>query len=293
MTEPAPAGVLHCYRHPQRETGVLCTRCDRPICPECMTPASVGFQCPECVAEGRRTTRAPRTVYGGRVGGAAQVTRLLIAANVVVFVLTSVTGGNLLTGGASTLYGRFALIPAFVADGEWWRLVSSMFLHYGLVHIGFNMWALWVVGPPLEAVLGRARYVALYFLAGIGGGALALLVGPLNVQSAGASGAIFGLFGAFFVIARRSGRDTGGIVGLIAINLVITFVVPNIDWRGHIGGLVTGALVAAAVAYAPARPSRARVQWLGIAAVAVLVIAVAALGVHRIHVAEAGLLPPA
>jgi membrane associated rhomboid family serine protease len=257
-----------------------------------MTAASVGFQCPECVGEGRRTTRAPRTVYGGRVSPrAAHATQILIALNVGVFLLTTLSSGSLFAV-SGPMYTRFALEPVAVADGEYWRLITSTFLHYGPLHIAFNMWALWVVGGPLEAALGRLRYVVLYLLAGIGGGALSVLLGPLNLQAAGASGAIFGLFGAFFVIAKRSGRDTGGIVGLIGINLVITFLVPNIDWRGHIGGLVTGGLVAAALAYAPAGPQRQRAQTVGVVIVALLVVGVVVLGVDRVHSTIAGLVTP-
>lgn len=280
-----------CYRHPGRETGVRCSRCDRPICPDCMVVASVGFHCPECVAEGRRTTRSARTVYGGKVGAHGQVTRLLIAANVAVFLITSLSSGSLFAT-VGPIYTRFALVPYAVAHGDYYRLLSSTFLHYGPMHIAFNMWALWVVGPPLEAALGRLRFSVLYVLSGIGGGALSVLLGPLLLQAAGASGAIFGLFGAFFVVARHRGRDTGGIVGLIGINLVITFLVPNIDWRGHVGGLVTGALVAAALAYAPAGRSRQTAQAVGVGIVALLVLGVVVVGVHQIdHVTRAFVTP--
>src|SRR5436305_5003692 len=134
--------TLTCYRHPDRETGVRCARCDRPICPACMVPASVGFQCPECVSEGRRSVRPARTMYGGRVHSRADVTLALIGLNVFVFVLTAVSGAGVASGsGRSSIYDHFALIPVQVAHGEWWRLVSSMFLHYGIIHIAFNMWA--------------------------------------------------------------------------------------------------------------------------------------------------------
>jgi membrane associated rhomboid family serine protease len=274
-----------CYRHPGRETGVRCARCDRPICPECMVPASVGFQCPECVAEGRRTVRQARTMYGGQVRRRADITLALIGINVVIFVLTAAAGAGVASGsGRSSIYDNFALVPYQVAGGDWYRLVSSMFLHYGILHIGFNMWALYVIGQPLEMMLGRLRFATLYFLSGIGGSVMSFALGPLGQQAAGASGAIFGLFGAFFVILRRRNLETGGILGLIVSNLILSFTFANIDWRGHVGGLITGSIVGAVFAYAPSGPSRDRLQALGCAAVAVVLAAAALVG--RAHVRQ-------
>ena len=273
MSETQDA-TLTCYRHPDRETGVRCSRCERPICPACMVPASVGFQCPDCVSEGRRSIRPTRTMYGGRARGRADVTLALIAVNVVVFVLTAASGAGVVSGsGRSSVYDNFALIPVQVAHGEWWRLVSSMFLHYGIVHIGFNMWALYVIGTPLENMLGRLRFGVLYALSGIGGGILSFALGPPGQAAAGASGAIFGLFGAFFVILRRRNLESGGILGLIVINLVLSFTFANIDWRGHIRGLIVGALLGAVFAYAPSGPTRDRMQAAGIVVVAIVLAA--------------------
>jgi membrane associated rhomboid family serine protease len=268
-------GVSHCYRHPNREAGVRCVRCDRPICPECMTPASVGFQCPECLREGRQSVRPTRTMYGGRVRrGGLDATRVLIGINVVVFLATVQSGANVLTGsGTSALYDRFALVPASVADGQWYRLFSSMFLHFGLPHIALNMLALYVIGTPLESMLGRLRFLGLYFLAGLGGSLLSFAIGSPTELAAGASGAIYGLFGALYVLTRRRGLETGGIVGIIAINLVFSFTFSNIDWRGHVGGLVVGTAVAAAYAYSPAGPRRDQLQALGCAVVAFVLLA--------------------
>src|SRR3954468_13074256 len=138
-----------------------------------MTPASVGFQCPECVSEGRKSVRVARTMYGGKVRERADVTLTLIAVNVVVFLLTAASGAGVATGnGRATVYDNFALLPALVAHGEWWRIGTSMFLHYGILQIGFNMWALYVIGTPLEGMLGRARFAALDFLSGVGGSIL-------------------------------------------------------------------------------------------------------------------------
>jgi membrane associated rhomboid family serine protease len=287
-SDPGAAEVgspLTCYRHPGRETGVRCTRCERPICPECMVPAAVGFQCPECLSEGRKSMRPVRTVYGGTVNrGGIDITRVLVGINVVVFVLTLLDGASAVDGGGqSAIYDRFALIPAEVAGGEWYRLFSSMFLHFGLLHIAFNMWALWVIGGPLEALLGRVRFIALYVLSGLGGSVLSFSTGPLLVKAAGASGAIFGLFAAMYVVNRQRGLETGPIVGLIAINLVFSFTFAGIDWRGHVGGLITGAVVAAVLAFAPRGPQRDRIQAAGCLGIALVLAATALLGARHVE----------
>jgi membrane associated rhomboid family serine protease len=169
-------------------------------------------------------------------------TYALIAANVVVFFLQY--AGN-------HVEARFGLWPPAVAGGQYERLVTSAFLHYGPVHLLFNMWALYVVGQSLEQWLGRVRFVILYLLSALGGSITALLFAPLNTNTAGASGAVFGLFAAIFVVAKRMRFDARGIAVLIGLNLLITFTVPNISWQGHVGGLVTGAALAFAYAYAP------------------------------------------
>jgi membrane associated rhomboid family serine protease len=267
--------VPTCYRHPDRETYVSCTRCDRPICPDCMRDAAVGHQCPECVREGHRTVREPRTVFGGRVAARPVVTLTLIAINVVAYIgeLASpkfVADFEML-GQLKTQFGQ--IIPGYgVADGEWYRLITAAFLHvplnqgtFGITHILFNMWALWVLGPQLEQVLGRARFTVLYLLSALGGNVLLFLVDP-NQLALGASGAIFGLFAAFFVVGRRLGMDTRGILFLIVINLMFTFSFSGISWEGHVGGLITGAVLATAFAYAP----RNRQQAVQVAASAIV-----------------------
>jgi membrane associated rhomboid family serine protease len=286
--DPASVGndgeSLCCYRHPDRETGVLCTRCERPICPQCMIPASVGFQCPECVAEGRKTIRPVKTVYGGAVRrGGIDATRILIGINVAMFIITAASGAGVLSGsGTSSVYDRFALRPPQVAAGEWYRLVSSMFLHFGFLHIGFNMWALFVIGTPLERLLGRLRFVVIYFLAGLGGGLLSFAFGPVDEFAAGASGAIFGLFGAFYVVNRQRGLETGPIVGLIAINLVFSFTFSGIDWRGHVGGLVVGSLVAAAFVFVPSGPNRDRLQAVACVGIALVLVGSGFAAAHHV-----------
>lgn len=284
--QPYAPPAQTCYRHPDRQTGVHCSRCDRPICPDCMSAASVGFQCPECVAEGRRTTRVARTRFGGRMPSrAGTVTYVLIGINVAVFLVTSAAAGGAALGfggGTSRLFYDLALVPGGqlgdgtvfqgVAEGQYYRLLTSIFLHFGILHIAFNMYALYLLGPQLEQALGRARYLALYILAGLGGSTLSYLLGPQTEVAAGASGAIFGLFGAYYLVARRMGADTTQILVLLGINLVLSFTLPGIDVRGHIGGLLAGLAVGAALVYAP----RARRTLVQVAApVGVLVVLVA------------------
>jgi membrane associated rhomboid family serine protease len=243
-----PQATPTCYRHPDRVTYIRCTRCNRPICPECMRDAAVGHQCEECVREGAKSVRQPRTAFGGRQLGAKPViTYALIAINVAMFVLQTVSKG---------VQSDLVLFSPAVADGDLYRLVTSAFMHYGVTHLLFNMYALFVVGPALEMALGRLRFTGLYALSALGGSVLVYLLSPLNAATAGASGAVFGLFGATFVVGRRLNLDTRWVVGLIVLNLAFTFVIPalggqNISWQGHIGGLVSGSLVAAAYAYAP------------------------------------------
>ncbi len=231
-----------------------------------MRDAAVGHQCAECVNVGAKSVRQPRTQFGGRkAGDKPVVTYALIAACVVMFVLQNVS---------PQLQSELVLRSPAVADGDLYRLVTSAFLHYGMTHLLFNMWALYVIGPPLEAALGRLRYSALYALSALGGSVLVYLLSDLGAATAGASGAVFGLFGATFVVGKRLNLDVRWVIGLIALNLAFTFVIPlissqNISWQGHIGGLVTGAGIAAAYAYAP-RAHRAVVQW-GVT-VAVLVL---------------------
>ncbi|HVT63932.1 MAG TPA: rhomboid family intramembrane serine protease [Mycobacteriales bacterium] len=197
-------------------------------------------------------------------------------------MITVASGGGLVrANGGSDVYRHLALIPAAVAGGEWWRLFSSAFLHFGITHIVFNMLALWFTGPALEAVLGKLRFLVLYVLAGVGGGLLSVAIGPLNETAAGASGAIFGLFAAFYVIARHRNVNTQQIMFTIVMNLVLTFSISNIDWRGHVGGLIVGAAVAAAIAFAPRGPRNGLAQAGGVAVIAVLLAAGGLLAVHH------------
>jgi membrane associated rhomboid family serine protease len=208
-----------------------------------MRDAAVGFQCPECVAEGNKGIRQARSAFGGSLVRTPYVTWAILAINVLVFA------AQYLIGGAVT--SELAMWPLGVAAGEPYRLLTAAVVHGGVFHILFNSWALYVVGPYLERAFGHVRYLALYLLSALGGSVLSLWFDPLQQPTVGASGAIFGLFGAVFVVGRRLNMDVRGIAVLIGINLVLTFVVPGISWTGHIGGLVTGAALAAGLAYAP------------------------------------------
>ncbi len=272
-----------CYRHPNRETGIRCTRCERPICPECMVDASVGFQCPECVRTGSGTGHAPaasrpRTLAGGTVTTDPRLlTKLLIGLNLAVF-LVQLSVGDRFTD-RFELLGQAYVPPLHsvegIAQGQWYRLLTAMFLHGSYVHILFNMLSLWWIGAPLEAALGRARHLALYFTSGLAGGALTYLIAAPNQPSLGASGAIFGLFGATAVLMRRLNYDMRPVVALLVINLIFTFGWPNIAWQAHIGGLVGGVAVGYAMVHAP-RERRALVQYgvcaLVLAAVVVMTL---------------------
>jgi membrane associated rhomboid family serine protease len=270
-----------------------------------MNEASVGHQCPECVSAGGRTLRSPRTAFGGtQAGQQGTVTKAIIAINVVVAILGVVLsgahaamGGGIFSGSSLIHYiGAVTATPVFVGpddlrytgpvpgghtylgidDGGWHRLITAMFIHYGVLHLLMNMWALWVLGRQLEAALGRARFLALYLLAGIGGNVAAYLFSPDSL-SAGASTAIFGLFAAYAVVVRRLGGSLSSVLPILAINLFITFTVPGISIAGHLGGLVTGAVVAAGLAYAP-RNSRTQVQVAAMGGVLALLVFLTLLG---------------
>ncbi|WP_405861750.1 rhomboid family intramembrane serine protease [Streptomyces sp. NBC_01515] len=268
-----------CYRHPDRETGVRCTRCERPICPECMVSASVGFQCPECVRGGSGTGHAPtaaqpRTIAGGTVVADPRlVTKILIGLCVAAYLVQRVVGDRFTEH--FELLGQ-AYVPLFgsvegVAEGQPYRLLTAMFLHASPIHIIFNMMSLWWIGGPLEAALGRARYLALYFVSGLAGSALTYLIAAPNQPSLGASGAIFGLFGATAVLMRRLRYDMRPVIALLVINLIFTFGWANIAWQAHIGGLVAGVITGYAMVHAP-RERRALIQYGTCAVVLVVVV---------------------
>jgi membrane associated rhomboid family serine protease len=247
-----------------------------------MRPAAVGFQCPNCVREGSRTTRSGRTAYGGqRSGNPALTSQILIGLNVLVWLLITVSGGGrssladvlaLRPSGGLVAGGRI-LLPDGVAQGSYWQIVTVMFTHVEVWHIGFNMIALYALGPALEAAVGRARFLAVYLGSGLAASAAILWLAPVHGATVGASGAIFGLMGALLVLAVKVGGDVRGMLTWIGINFVITFAfVGQISWQGHVGGFVAGVVLGAALVYAP-RERRRTWQAIGLTAVAVVVVA--------------------
>jgi membrane associated rhomboid family serine protease len=233
---------MRCYRHPDRETMVSCSECGRPICGDCMTYAPVGIRCPDHSGQAQGTARVTQGLRRASYEGTgALVTKTLVAINVAIYLLELAAGGTV-QGTNNTIYEHGALYGPLVANGDWWRLFTAAFLHYGPIHLAFNMLALWIFGSAIEQVLGRGRYLLLYVVSGLAGSAGALLFSP-NAVTVGASGAIFGLMGAALVLERqRTYVFGGGALSLIVINLVFTFAIPGISIGGHLGGLAGGAL---------------------------------------------------
>ena len=307
MTDPsgAPPGVPTCYRHPDRETYVRCQRCEKPICPDCMRDAAVGFQCPDCIKEGARTTRQGQAAYGGRRSADPRLTSIvLVALNGLVWVAILATGWT-----KSTLTDRVALLPTGtcgsqddpgsfypgfdsdgrcaqipdgqwfpgVADGAYWQLVTSMFTHVEIWHIAFNMLVLYFLGPQIEGVLGRARFLALYLVSGLAGSVCVYWLAGEDTSTLGASGAVFGLLGALLVIAYKVRGNVQSILTWLGINAVFTFLFPGISWQGHLGGFLGGVVVTAIIVYAP--KDRRRV--LQVAGITLVVAALLAATVAR------------
>ncbi len=225
-----------CYRHKDRETGVSCSNCGNPICPDCMTSTPVGMRCPDCSSQ-RTEVRTMRDVHADPT-----VAYVLIAVNVLMYFGQQ-------AGGDNSVYRDFVLYGPLVADGEWWRLLTAGFLHGGLFHLLLNMYALYFLGRMLEPALGHVRFAAIYFAALLAGSFGAVLLSP-ETPVVGASTAIFGLFGAAIVMARNRGIDimASGLGPILILNLVITFLPgTNISIGGHLGGLIGGVLAALAV----------------------------------------------
>lgn len=302
MSDPTAPGVPTCYRHAGRETWIRCQRCERPICPDCMREASVGFQCPSCVSEGARSTRQGRTAYGGvRSGNPALTSIGLIVTNAAIWLAILATGWH-----SSELIRRLALSPVGtcessnnpamyypnvadqaicatqtggdgawlpgVSDGAVWQLVTSAFTHVDIWHIAFNMLALWVLGPQLEMAIGRLRFLALYLLSALAGSTAVYWLAAENSSTLGASGATFGLMGALLVIAFKVGGDVRQILTWLGINVVITVLGSQfISWQAHFGGLLAGMAIAAILVYSP-RQRRGVLQAVGLGLLAVLLV---------------------
>jgi membrane associated rhomboid family serine protease len=286
----------YCYRHPDRETGLSCSECGRPICADCATFAPVGIRCPDHAGArgGRKPLQIkPPTVHRAQgmalATGTAPITKALIAINAAIYLITAAQGGGLSNPGGS-LFGKWLLLGNKVTpqgiwgygdlahDHQWWRLATSMFLHGSLIHIGFNMYILWVIGASVEQHLGRSRYVGLYFVSGLAGAAGAVIQSPFT-PVVGASGAIFGVLGAMLILEWQiTGRLAGQTMMLIVINLGLSFVIPNVSWGGHIGGLIGGILIT--LGYAHWRGGRAQYGQLGLGGVVGLVaVAVASVAI--------------
>jgi membrane associated rhomboid family serine protease len=236
----------YCYRHPDRETGLSCSVCDRPICYECMSPAPVGLRCPEHSGKPQgvqRITQPTQRTVTSNWRRANAVTMGLIAINVLVYVF-ELAGGGSTDGTGNWIFDHGALWGPLVGQGDWWRVVTAMFLHYGPIHLALNMYSLYFAGTLLEHLIGRWRFALLYFASGIAGSAGALLWSP-NAVTVGASGAIFGILGALFVLERKRHIATGGqIAGLIVLNLIFTFSLASfISVGGHVGGLIGGVAI--------------------------------------------------
>jgi membrane associated rhomboid family serine protease len=253
---------LRCYRHPDRETYVSCAECGRGICPDCMSFGPVGIRCPDHAGAGRAKASPTRSVRQTRsriASTPAPATLALIAINVVVYVVTISQGGGI-NEPAGELFFDGALIGAAVEQGDWYRLVTAAFLHGSLIHLLFNMLALWWIGSMVEENLGTARYLLVYFASALAGSAGALIMtGPLEI-TIGASGAVYGILGALLILEwMRTGTLAGPALTLIVLNLALTFTIPNISIGGHIGGLVGGI----AATYAVSQWRYGRVRWLG------------------------------
>ncbi len=303
MSQPSftaqPQPVPTCYRHPDRVSYIRCQRCGHPICPECMVPAAVGFQCPDCVKSGARQTRQNRNPFGGvRVKNPRTTTIVLIGINVVVWLAILATGrygspvlrlfqlsplGSCLLASDPNQFlpgvgqAQCAVMPGMmwspgVADGAFWQVLTSAFTHVEVWHIGCNMLSLWFLGPGMERAVGRARFVALYLLSALVGSASIMWFSDTGTSTLGASGAVFGLMGALLVVAWKVHGDVRTVLVWLGINLVYTFWAGGVSWQGHLGGLIGGALVAVIIVFAP-RSKRERMQWLGFGALAFVSIA--------------------
>ncbi|CAL9661406.1 Rhomboid protease GlpG [Actinosynnema sp. ALI-1.44] len=260
-----PVGAVACVRHPGRVTGLRCSRCDRPACPECLRDAPVGYHCVDCVDEGRRTVRRARNFMGAEGRGRLLATPALVGLNLLVFVVLAVQAGNPLDVEQAPLFGDFGLWPwAVVVDGEWWRFVTNAFTHFGFLHLALNMVWLAILGWLLEPAFGTARFLAVSVLSILGCGAAVYLFGNPGSIGAGASGLVYGLMGAVLVAMRPMGFNPGVVLPVFVLNVVSSFTLPGASLLGHAGGFVAGAAVTAGLVFAP----REKREWYQAAVVA-------------------------
>ena len=274
---PAPT-IEVCYRHPNVQTRVHCTRCERPICPDCMIPAPVGFQCPECVEEARREFRkGPGRPFRGGIS----VTKALLVAIAIPFVIEIVVGGPraLFDPSAQLLFDLGAMAPPAVANGQFWRLFTAMFLHAGLLHVALNAYFFWLFGRVVESVFGRTWMLLIFLVSGFLASVASYAFGPVLALAVGASGAISGVFGAFIAYNYRRRHLAANAANLrmaltvIVLNAFIAIAYSSIDWRAHVGGLLAGfALGYLADDAVPAR-QRAVARFAGVATLVALGIA--------------------
>lgn len=293
MTQPpdAPQVTPTCYRHPGRETWIRCQRCDKPICPDCMIPASVGHQCPSCVKEGAKQTRSGRTAYGGtRPADSRLTTFLLMGLNLAVWLAVVSTGAQ-----DGTLFRKLALLPREtffrledgtiqlfegVSGGAWWQVLTMNITHYSVLHIAMNMLFLYLIGPIVEAPIGRARLLAGCLVTGLTSSAAVMLLADPISTTMGFSGIALGLLGMYVVFALKVGGDRSVLLQLVGFQVLFNLLARDlVSWQGHLGGFVGGLLVGAVLAYAP-RQHRTSIQAAGLALiglVAVVLIVVRAL----------------
>ncbi|MEU5841106.1 rhomboid family intramembrane serine protease [Rhodococcus sp. NPDC047139] len=292
--EGGPQPQPRCVRHPDRPTLLACSRCGRPACPECLRPASVGQHCVDCLAAAERSAPQARTIAGAPVRSGRPtpvVTYVLVALNVLVFAVTAAQSGSVTTNEqGSALFLDWALWPPIIAaHGEYIRLLGSGFLHFGLLHLAVNMFALWVIGRDTELVLGRLRYLSVYLVSILGGSAAVMLM-ETRAVTAGASGAVFGLLGAQAIILLRLRRSPAPVLMIVGLNVIISITIPGISLWGHLGGFIAGGAATAALLYAPqylgAGDSRERIVrtgWLALSTVGLVTLLVIVLAVLRLR----------
>ena len=300
---PAATGVPTCFRHPDRETWIRCQRCDKSICPDCMRDAAVGFQCPDCVKQANKGSRQNRALYGGeRSADPRLTTYVLMGISAVVWLAITATGGGSsrlaallsltpdgrceLLDGSGRYYpgvvdpGTCATLPGTswhegVSDGAWWQMVTNMFTHVDVWHVALNLMALFILGPALERIMGRVRFLAIYFVGGLAASVMVLWLSDPGSGTLGASGALYAVLGALIVTFRKARVDTQWLMQNLLLGVLITVVGWRyISWQGHLGGLLGGMAAAAIIAYAP-KANRSAVQWAGLGLLTVVLLGLA------------------